>query len=74
MENRITMSSAKSITLDWIEKNRDLIIDLSDRIWEFAEFPMKEFKSSRLVAEILRGHGFETKLGVADMPTAIEAT
>jgi aminobenzoyl-glutamate utilization protein B len=68
------MSSAKSIALDWIEENRDLIIDLSDRIWEFAELPMREFKSSRLIAEILRGHGFKTRLGLADMPTAIEAT
>ncbi len=47
------MPSAKSIALDWIEDNRDLIVDLSDRIWEFAELPMREYKSSRLIAEIL---------------------
>jgi aminobenzoyl-glutamate utilization protein B len=48
------MSSAKSIALDWIKDNRDLIVDLSDRIWEFAELPMREFKSSRLIAECAR--------------------
>ena len=68
------MSSAKSIALDWIEDNSDLIIDLSDRIWEFAELPMREFRSSRFITEILRDHGFKTGLGVAGMPTAIEAT
>jgi len=48
------MSSVKSIALDWIEENRDLIVDLSNRIWEFAELPMREFKSSRLIAERAR--------------------
>jgi len=32
MEDHIIMSSAKSIALDWIEDNRDLIVDLSDRV------------------------------------------
>jgi aminobenzoyl-glutamate utilization protein B len=68
------MSYVKQIALDWIEDNRDLIVDLSDRIWEFAELPMREFESSKLIAEILLNHGFETNLGVAGMPTAIEAT
>jgi len=59
MEDHIIMSSAKSIALDWIEDNRDLIVDLSDRIWEFAELPMREFKSSRLIAARARIESME---------------
>lgn len=68
------MSIAKRVALDWIEENSDLIVDLSDKIWELAELPMKEFKSSMLISEILKDNGFSVKKGIAGMPTAIEAT
>jgi aminobenzoyl-glutamate utilization protein B len=68
------MSRAKEIALSWVDGNRDLIVGLSDSIWEYAELPMREFRSSRLIAETLEEQGFEVELGVAGMPTAIEAS
>jgi aminobenzoyl-glutamate utilization protein B len=68
------MSRAKEIALSWVDGNQDLIVGLSDSIWEYAELPMREFRSSRLIAETLEGQGFEVELGVAGMPTAIEAS
>ena len=49
------MSRAKEIALSWVDGNRDLIVGLSDSIWEYAELPMREFRSSRLIAETLGG-------------------
>lgn len=63
----------KKIGLDWIEKNKSVIINLSDKIWEYAELGFKEFKSSKLIADTLEKYGFSVKLGVAGMPTAIVA-
>jgi len=59
--------------IKWVKTNQDLLIDVSDQIWEFAELGLKEFKSSRLLANTLDEAGFAVKMGVADMPTAFYA-
>jgi len=66
--------TAKQKALDWISENESRIIEVSDRIWEFAELGLKEFKSSSLLAEELRKAGFKIEMGVAGMPTAFVAT
>ena len=55
----------------WIDENRDEFIEVSDKIWEYAEYGLCEDKSSALIAEKLRAHGFKVEHGVAGMPTAI---
>ena len=65
---------AQKTALRWIEDHRDEIIEVSDRIWEFAELGLLETKSSRLLAETLEKHGFTVERGVAGMPTALVAT
>jgi len=64
----------KECALDWIEKNNGLIIEISDKVWEFAELGLIEFKSSVLLADELAKHGFKVDRGVAGMPTAFVAT
>jgi len=64
----------KKIAQDWIEENRGLIVNVNDRIWEYAEVGLQEFKSSKLIADTLERHGFEVDHGVAGMPTALVAT
>ncbi len=59
--------------IKWVKANQDLLINISDQIWEFAELGLKEFKSSRLLANTLDEAGFTVKMGVADMPTAFYA-
>jgi len=66
--------TVKQKVLDWISENESRIIEVSDRIWEFAELGLKEFKSSSLLAEELRKAGFKIEMGVAGMPTAFVAT
>ena len=65
---------AKKKALQWISANEPHIIEVSDKIWEFAELGLQEFKSSALLADELRKAGFKVEMGVAGMPTAFVAT
>ncbi len=58
----------------FIETNKDMLISISDQIWEFAEIALKEYKSSELLANTLKDVGFKVEIGVADMPTAFVAS
>ena len=61
--------------IHWINENiRDLLIGVSDKIWEFAEVGLKEEKSSRLLVDTLKQAGFTIETGVADMPSAFVAS
>lgn len=60
--------------MDWITKNEKLIIEISDKIWEFAELGLQEFKSAALLADTLEKHGFTVQREIADMPTAFVAS
>ena len=68
------MSLNKEYAFDWIEKNKKLLIEISDKVWEFAELGLIEFKSSALLADELDKHGFRVERGIAGMPTAFVAT
>ena len=57
----------------WIDEHLKELIEVSDKIWGYAELGLCEDKSSRLHAEKLRQYGFRVKHGVAGMPTAITA-
>jgi aminobenzoyl-glutamate utilization protein B len=63
----------KETAWSWIEDNRDLLTSISDKIWGFAEYGLCEDKSSKLIADTLKKHGFRVQLGIAGMPTAILA-
>jgi aminobenzoyl-glutamate utilization protein B len=58
----------------WIDEHRDEFIEMSDRVWEYAELGLVEFKSAELHAETLERHGFNVDRGVAEMPTAFVAS
>ena len=64
----------KEVAFKWIDANQERIIEISDKIWEYAELGLMEFKSSKLLADELEKHGFKVERGVADMPTAFVAT
>ncbi len=56
-----------------IDAKKELILDISDRIWEFAELPYAEHKSAALLCEALRNEGFAVTEGVAEIPTSFVA-
>ena len=68
------MSSEKEYAISWIDNNRDRIVEISDKIWSFAELGLVEYKSSSLLINELKKHGFRVKRGVAGMPTAFIAS
>ena len=67
------MSVDKEYAFNWIENNKQLIVEMSDKIWDFAELGLIEFKSSALLADELEKHGFRVERGIAGMPTAFIA-
>ena len=68
------MADMKKFALEWIKSNKERIIEICDKIWEYAELGLIEYKSSKLLADELEKHGFEVKRGVTGMPTAFVAT
>ena len=59
---------------NWIDENKEHLIEVSDAIWRYAELGLMEHKSSKLIADELESHGFKVRRGVAGMPTAFVAT
>jgi len=57
-----------------IERHKAEIIDLSDKVWEFAETALRETRSAALLADYAEKQGFTVERGVAGMPTAFVAT
>ena len=57
-----------------IEQKRDLFIQVSDRIWEYAETNFEEFQSAALLCETLEQEGFTVQKGVGGMDTAFIAS
>jgi aminobenzoyl-glutamate utilization protein B len=65
---------ARDKALDWIDQNQSRLIEISNRIWEWAELGLIEFKSSSLLADELEKNGFVVQRGVSGMPTAFVAS
>jgi aminobenzoyl-glutamate utilization protein B len=63
----------KKEAIKWIDQHKQQLIRLSDQIWKYAELPMLEYKSSRLLAKEMEKMGFRVERGVAGMPTAFVA-
>ena len=59
--------------IKWVRANRELLIDVSDQIWQFAEIGLEEVKSSSLLKKTLSESGFSVSSNVVDMPTAFYA-
>lgn len=67
-------SPVKQAAVAAVESQKDALIDLSDRIWAFAETALEETRSSRALADYAAAQGFEVRFGVADLPTAFVAS
>lgn len=70
----VTNSEEKDEISKLVEGKKDLFIDVSDKIWEFAETRFQEYKSSELLCKVLTEEGFAVNKGIADMETAFMAS
>ena len=59
--------------INWVEENKKPFIEMSDMIWELAELPWREFKSSKLQADFLEKEGFQITWDIGNINTAFVA-
>jgi len=64
----------KNEVFEIVDQKSQLLIDVSDKIWEYAEIALLEYNSAGLLEEVLEKEGFIVKKDVADLPTAFVAT
>jgi aminobenzoyl-glutamate utilization protein B len=68
------VEEAKATVIKWADENATHIIEVSSKIWEYAEVGLKEFKSSDLLVSELEVNGFKVERGLAGMPTSFVGT
>jgi aminobenzoyl-glutamate utilization protein B len=57
-----------------VDRHATELIELSDRVWAFAETALREHKSAALLSGFVEKQGFRVERGVAGMPTAFVAS
>ena len=60
----------KKVLFESVEKHASLLSQLSDRIWEYAELSMQEYKSAADYAAVMKELGFQVEEKLAGIPTA----
>lgn len=64
----------KSDIPQFVEEQKQDLIDLADRIWEYAETAFEEYRSADLLKDTLRKYGFSVEENTAGIETAFCAT
>ena len=57
-----------------IDEKSPLLTDLSDKIWEYAELSLMEYKSTAAYVQILKDEGFTVEENLCGIPTAFSGT
>ncbi|WP_026491208.1 M20 family metallopeptidase [Butyrivibrio sp. XPD2002] len=68
------MNDAKLQAIEKIETKTQLINDVADKIWEYAELSLQEYKSCDLYCEVLEKEGFTVEKGICNIATAFSAS
>src|SRR5882762_4195690 len=63
----------KEAIIQSVDMHQNELTKLSDDVWAYAESALKEYKSSKALADYAEAQGFNVKRGVAGMPTAFIA-
>jgi aminobenzoyl-glutamate utilization protein B len=66
-------SFAKDAVIRTVEQHQQELIKVSDDIWSHAETALKEYKSSKALADVAEANGFRVTREVSKMPTAFVA-
>lgn len=68
------MTGEKQAAIREIDAKRDKIVNVADRIWEYAELSLMEEKSARLYCQVLEEEGFQVEKGICGIETAFSAS
>ena len=60
----------KQLLYSAVEAKASLLTDLSDKIWEYAELSMEEYRSAESYIAILKAEGFAVEENLCGIPTA----
>lgn len=55
-----------------VASRRETLTQISDQIWEYAETKFEEFRSSKLLCDVLEKEGFAVEKGIGNIPTAFK--
>ena len=73
-ESRPSIKNLKNELLRMVDQKNQLLIEVSDALWEYAEIALLEYESSKLLIQALEKEGFDVERKVAGMPTAFVAS
>ena len=68
------MNEAKKAALAAIDDKKELVAEVADAIWDYAELSMQEVKSAALFVKVLKDEGFQVEEGICGIPTAFSAS
>ena len=68
------MTNEKKNAIAFIEAKKDLVCDVADKIWSYAELSLEETKSAALYCAVLEREGFAVEQGICNIPTAFAAS
>ena len=68
------MTTEKQLALQEIEQKKNIITEIADKIWEYAELSLQEFRSSALYCNILDKEGFQVDKEICGIETAFSAS
>ena len=70
----VELNKIKDFIVEWKNQNTNDFYNAAKEIWENPELSMQEYKSSKLLIDLLKKNGFSVESGVAGMPTAFIAS
>jgi len=68
------MNAERLAIANAVEPRQEKFWKISDAIWSYAELGLEEYRSAKLLADVMEAAGFQVDRGVAGMPTAFVAT
>jgi aminobenzoyl-glutamate utilization protein B len=64
----------KRLLFRYLDEKRDILTEVSDKIWDYAETAFEEYQSAALLESVLLEHGFSLEEGIAGIDTAFCAS
>lgn len=58
----------------YVDERRDIVIEVNDKIWEYAELGLREYRSVALLEDLLEKEGFTIETGLGGIETAFVAS
>ena len=65
--------NVKKEAISQVDGMSEKLTQTAAQIWEFAEIAMEEYKSSKLLAQLLEDQGFKVEFGIGGLPVAFVA-